>query len=179
MANAINQIKIDNLQNNSSTQSWKNYTSKLGFTMQVPTNYLLKIKTNPLFLGPDLVIQSLLKPRVMFLVTNATEYSNNSTDEALLTQNEYLYMFSDGNYSIDVGNVTNAKWKISGNQAGSFTLSLADKENKHPITKNEIIITIHDGRRFIFTFSTPTAIFDNPKIKDLENKLVNSIKWIT
>jgi hypothetical protein len=160
------------------TKDWRNYTSSLGFTMQIPEDYIVKIKKDPRLLGLDLVVQSPSKPSILFMATNTTQYSNNVKDEILLTENEYLYTLSDGFYNATSQGLSSTKWNVSGQQAGSFILSVADNQGDLPITKNEIIVTLHGGNRLIFTFSTPTEIFDNPAVQSIKDKIINSIRWI-
>ncbi len=175
----INEAKATPVvQNLTETKDWRNYTSNLGFTIQIPDDYIVKTKKDPRLLGPDLVVQSPSKPSILFLVTNTSEYSNNVKDEAILTENEYLYTLSDGLYNATTQGLTSTKWNVSGQQAGSFILSVADSQSNLPITKNEIIVTLHGGNRQIFTFSTPTEIFDNPIVQSIKDRLINSIRWI-
>lgn len=68
------------------------------------------------------------------------------------------------------------KYTISGEKAGSYIYT--NKLTPH-ITETHAVLTIHNGKHYLFIYSTFQPQFDSPEQKAARDHIFRSIKWLS
>ena len=164
--------------------TWKTYSnSKFGFSIDYPSEWIIKEKTNRFETGVDLTIQS-----SNILTPTTSEFTFNGGKPAPSDDISFLTDFGkrqlvDNYFSIDsenrlVEDVNTSKYIIDGEKAGSFTYSSIDKRTNEALVGVEDVTTIHNGNFYIFQYLTNVKYFDNPLNSAIRQHMFNSIKWL-
>jgi hypothetical protein len=69
-----------------------------------------------------------------------------------------------------------SKYTISGEKAGTYIYT--NKLTLH-ITETQAILTIHNGKHYLFIYSAFPPQFDSPEQKALRDHIFKSIKWMS
>jgi len=181
---------FNSTQINSTTSSqpqWKVYTNnKFGFSIEHPQSWLISEKQSRFESGVDLTIES---PDISNPNHGAFTFSNagpTPTNNIRILMNMVINEMVGG-FDLDydrrlIENANITRYKIDGENAGAFVIVLDSKElgdsTPVPVTAAEIVMTIHNGKSYLFQFMSRTEDFDSPSLTGIRQHMFNSIKWL-
>jgi hypothetical protein len=165
---------------------WKTYSNdKFGFSVEYPSNWIVKEKTNRFEPGVEITIasnKSLQNPTSgAFFVTGNSPVTIDDI-EVLTNYDKKLAVddYFDINYDRKMVEDTNiTKYMIGGEKAGSFTYGEYSKDTNNALTGIEQVVTTHNGKFYFFTFQSSTKYFDDPSNTAIRTHMFESIRWLT
>lgn len=90
------------------------------------------------------------------------EYVNNQTDD-------FETRLIEG--------VNTSKYKIGGENAGSFITVFEEKDGDYK-DAYEWVVTIHNNQLYQFQFMSHAEVFDSQRVTEIRKHMFDSIKWI-
>jgi hypothetical protein len=162
--------KVKNILNS----EWKTYNStQCKMTVDHPVNFTIKEKQNRFDTLLPFQIHS-DDPFVTLLVSCEDNFSlDPEVDEGDMNQikNE-LIGFDE--FLVEDTNMT--KWKLGNLTTGSFVYGTKNI-NGEPTAGNELLYTYRDGKDMLILFMTTALEFDSSEIQQIEQRMINSIKF--
>jgi hypothetical protein len=181
---------------------WKNYNSTAsGLSIDYPSTWNIQDKQNRFeetcsncTEGIDLTIDSfvnvsgiihLLDPDFMSfaVITHPEVPDRNITTltttimDGLLESDKTQIDSQDFENRLIEG-VNTSRYKIGGENAGSFITVFEEKNNDYK-DAYEYVVTIHNNRVYQFSFmSSPAGVFDTPRVTEIRKHMLDSIKWL-
>lgn len=165
--------------------TWKTYSnSKFGFSVEYPSSWVIKEKTNRFEPGLDLEIKfngdpsnssygkftfNGGKPTLIDDIATVTELGKKQSIDNNFYGNNEPHLVEDVNIS---------KYVIDGEKSGSFTYSTSTIGSDSALLGAEIVDTIHNGNLYIFQYVANANHFDNIQNAAIRTHMFNSIEWL-
>jgi hypothetical protein len=162
--------------------SWETYNSdRLGLSIKHPSTWDIHEKENRFEKGVDLGMETREESGRRTFSANL-ENPTNTTDIAELTDtimDRDVGGYFDINREIRLMEATNTtRYTIDGEKAGSFITVIHNKNDTSDLgIAAEWVVTTHNGRTFVFIFSSPGEDFDTQYVTEMRKQMFDSIKW--
>jgi PsbP-like protein len=162
---------------------WKVYVNdKFGFTVEYPQFWIIDEKQNRFEYRPELLISSPELSNPDYGQFGFTSAPPSPTDNITLmtdlsAENTINSVYGEMRLIEDT-NVT--RYKIDGEKAGAYIYVLDERDSvteSKPVVAAEVVVTIHNGKAYMFQFLARPSNFDSPTLTEIRQHMFNSIKW--